>query len=347
MRKSVLEDGPRSTDPESALEFHIGILPRKSAEQGLAIGRLAEDLGLAGVWVADSHSIMRDAYALLNVLAVQTRRIKLASGVSPTGTRHPAVLANSWATLDELSGGRAVLGIGTGDSAVINLGMRPEKLMALEEKIGVIRALMRGEAVEYESATIRMPWSRCEVPIVMACSGPKSLQLGGRIADGVLFQVGANPAFVSYALDNIRKGAERAGRRLQDLTLYMRLACAVSEDHEKARDQVRGYASIAAGTVFKTIPRSYFDDGLWEDVERFKAGYDYLEHGSTASRQASLITDRMLDAIAVAGAPEVVLPRIRELAGMGMTGFVCPVGTDDPVPYLKTFAEEVAAKIVT
>ncbi|HZD52151.1 MAG TPA: LLM class flavin-dependent oxidoreductase [Woeseiaceae bacterium] len=328
------------------MEFHIGILPKKSAEQSLALGRLADDLGLTGVWVADSHSIMRDAYALLSLLAVQTRHIKLASGVSPTGTRHPAVLANSLATLDEISGGRAVLGLGTGDSAVVNLGMRPERLAAFEEKVGVIRALLRGEAVKYGGATIRMPWSRCDVPIVMACSGPRALQLGGRIADGVLFQVGANPAFVRYALDNVRKGAESAGRRLQDVALYMRLACAVNEHHEKARDQVRGYASIAAGTVFKTIPRSYFDDALWEDVQRFKAGYDYLQHGSNESPQAGLITNRILDAVAVAGVPEVVLPRIRELAGMGLTGFVCPIGMDDPVPYVRTFAEDVAAKVV-
>jgi 5,10-methylenetetrahydromethanopterin reductase len=327
------------------LEFHIGILPRQTIEDSLALGRLAEELGFSGVWVADSHSVMRDAYAVLNLLASQTRRITLASGVTPTGTRHPAVLANSWATLQEISGGRAVLGVGTGDSAVINLGMRPEKLAVFEEKIAAIRALIRGEEVRYEGARIRMPWSHCEVPVVMACSGPKSLQTGGRIADGVLFQVGAKPEFVRYALDHIRKGAESVGRRIEDLALYMRLACAVSEDRDEARDQVRGYASVAAGTVFKTIPREYFDEGLWEDMERFKAGYDYIEHGSNKSRQAALVSDRILDAIGIAGAPEEVLPRFRELADMGMTGFVCPVGMENFEPYLRTFAEKVAAEI--
>ena len=328
------------------MEFHIGILPRQSVQHSLTTARAVEELGLAGVWVADSHSIMRDAYALLSVLAIQTRRIKLAAGVTPTGTRHPAVLANSWATLDELSGGRAILGIGTGDSAVINLGMRPETLAAFEETVKVIRALMRGEEVEYEGTRIRMPWSRCQVPVVMACSGPRSLQLGGRIADGVLFQVGADPAFVRYALENIRTGAESSGRQLRDLTLYMRLASAVDDDREKARDQVRGYASVAAGTVFKTIPRAYFGDALWEDVERFKSGYDYIEHGSNRSRQAELMTDRILDAIAVAGTPAEAVTRFRELAKMGMNGFVCPVGIDDPLPYLQTFAEQVVPNVL-
>ena len=289
---------------------------------------------------------MRDAYALLNVLAVKTNRIKLAAGVTPTGTRHPAVLANSWATLDEISGGRAILGLGTGDSAVINLGMKPEKLAVFEEKVKVIMGLMRGEEIEYEGTKVRMPWSQCQVPVIMACSGPKSLQLGGRIADGVLFQVGANPAFVRYAMKNIRQGAERSGRCLQDLKLYMRLACAVSEDRETARDQARGYASVAAGTVFKTIPREYFDDALWTDVERFRSGYNYLEHGSNRSSQASLLTDRILDAVAVAGTPTEAVARFRELAPMGMTGFVCPGAMDDPIPYLETFAEKVVPNVL-
>lgn len=327
------------------MEFHIGILPREPVSHSLELGRRVEESGLAGVWIADSHSIMRDPYALLNLLAVETRRIKLAPGVTPTGTRHPAVIANSMATLDEVSGGRAILGIGTGDSAVINLGLRPEKLADFEEKIRVIRGLLRGDAVEYQGNTIRMPWSRCEVPIVMACSGPKALQLGGRVADGVLFQVGAEAAFVRYALDNIRLGAENAGRSLADVTLYMRLACAVHEDRDKARDDVRGYASIAAGTVFRTIPREYFDEELWVDVERFKAGYDYIEHGSNTSQQAELLTDRMLDSIAVAGTAEEALPRFRALAALGIERVVCPLGMHDPVPYLRSLAEQVAPQI--
>jgi 5,10-methylenetetrahydromethanopterin reductase len=327
------------------MEFHVGILPRHSVEHSLRIGRLADELGFSGLWIADSHSIMRDAYALLNLLAAQTKHIRLASGVTPTGTRHPAVIANSWATLHEVSGGRAILGLGTGDSAVINLGMRPEKLADFESKVRVIRGLMRGQEVEYEGKTLRMPWARCDVPIVMACSGPKSLQLGGRIADGILFQVGAKPSFVGYALENIRRGAESAGRQMSDLRLYMRLACAVNEDPARAREEVRGYASVAAGTVFKTIPQEYFYDALWEDVQRFKAGYDYLDHGSGTSRQAALITDAMLDAIGVAGTPADVVARLRELSGLGMDGFVCPFGMDDPAPHLRALAEEVVPAV--
>jgi 5,10-methylenetetrahydromethanopterin reductase len=311
----------------------------------VALGLAAEDLGYAGVWVADSHSVMRGAFELLAVLAERTRRITLATGVTHTVTRHPAVIANSIATIDELSAGRAILGIGVGESAVHNLGLRPEKLAVFAEKLRVIRALLLGEEVEYEGTRIRMPWSASRAPIVIACSGPKSLQLAGRLADGVLFQVGADPALARYALDNIRHGAESAGRRLTDLRLYMRLACSVGEDREAARAAVRGYASVAAGTVFRTVPRQYFGDELWQDLTRFKAEYDYAEHARNEARHATLLTDRIVDAVAVAGTPAEAIPRLRGLAAIGLTGFVSPAGMPEPLPYLEAFARDVMPQV--
>ena len=309
------------------------------------MGRVAEELGYSGIWVADSHSVMRDAYSILSVLATQTSTLQLATGVTHTVTRHPAVLANSWATLQELSDGRAICGIGVGESAVHNLGLRPERLAAFEQKITVLRNLLRGEAVEYEGKEIHMPWSTWEVPIVMASSGPRSLQLAGRIADGVLFQVGSDPMLVQYALDNIRKGAEQAGRSLHDLKLYMRVATSVADDIEQARREIRGYASVAAGTVFSTVPREYFDDALYEDLERMKAGYDYAHHASNESRHSELLTDRIYDAIAVACAPDEAARRFQLLADLGIDGFVWPAGMADPLPYMESFAESVMPRV--
>lgn len=325
------------------ISFHIGILPNRTMQENVNLGLKSEELGYAGVWIADSHSIMRDAYALLAVLATQTRHLKLATGVTITGTRHPAVLANSWASLQELSGGRAILGIGIGESAVHNLGLKAEKLAVFEEKIKVIKALIRGESINYEGKDIQMTWGSPEldVPVFMACSGPKSLQLGGRIADGVLFQVGSDPRFVDYALDNIRQGAEASGRKLEDLTIYMRIAAAVSDDREKARNEVKSYASIAAGTIYKTVPREYFDDELWDELTYFKSNYDYTKHGSNDSSHKDLLTERIIDAVAVAGTPAEAVKRFQLLANKGLNGFVCPAAMPDPVPYIETFAKEV------
>jgi len=310
------------------------------------MGRCAEELGYAGIWLADSHSIMRDAYAILSVLAVQTQQLLLATGVTHTVTRHPAVLANSWATLQELSGGRAICGIGVGESAVHNLGLKPERLAVFEEKLCVIRALLKGETIEYKGSEIAMPWSTEPVPLVMASSGPRSLQLAGRIADGVLFQVGSEPRLVQYALDNISQGAQEGGRKLSDIKLYMRVATAVCEDKARAREEIKGYASIAAGTVFGTVPGEYLEDDLYEDLSQMKAAYDYAEHGSNTSSHSDLLTDRIYDAIAIACTPDEAVQRFQAIADMGIDGFVSPAGMADPWPYIETLARDVMPNVV-
>jgi len=307
----------------------------------LEMGHRAEALGYAGIWVADSHSLMRDCYGILSALAVTTDRLLLATGVTHTVTRHPAVLANSWASLHELSGGRAVCGVGVGESAVHNLGLKPEKLAAFERKVRTMQALWRGQQVEYEGKELHMPWAHCDIPLVMASSGPRSLRLAGRLADGVMFQVGSDPRLVRYALDNIRAGAEEAGRRFEDISLYMRVAVAVSDDRERARAEIRGYASVAAGTVFATVPRDYFADDLYEDLARMKSSYDYAHHGSNTSRHSDLLTDRIYDAITIAGTPEEAVGRFRQLVDLGIDGFVWPAAMPDPYPYLETFSERV------
>ena len=324
-----------------SISFDLGILPNQPIQDCIRMGIAAEQFGYGGVWIADSHSVMRDAYAILAVLAVQTHRIKLAAGVTHTVTRHPAVLANSWASLHELSGGRGILGIGVGESAVVNLGLKPEKLATFDNKVRVIRALIQGKAIEYEGKEIQMAWSQFDVPIVMACSGPRSLQLGGGLADGILFQVGSNPSFVQYAIDNIRIGAEASGRKLEDIKLYMRVACAVSQDRQQAREEVKGYAAVAAGTTFKTVPKEYFDEALWQELDRFKSQYDYAEHGSNRAKHKELLSNRIIDSIAIAGTPEEAIPRFQKIIDMGVNGFVMPAGMADPYPYMQTFAEQV------
>lgn len=327
------------------VSFHLGCLPNQSVEHALEMGRRAEELGYAGIWVADSHSVMRDAYTILSVLATQTQQLQLATGVTHTVTRHPAVLANSWATLQELSGGRAICGIGVGESAVHNLGLKPERLAAFEEKLTVIRALINGETVEYEGTEISMPWSTAPVPLVMASSGPRSLKLAGRVADGVLFQVGSEPRLVQYALDNIAAGAESAGRKLSDIKLYMRVATAVCDDKKRAQEEIKGYASVAAGTVFATLPREYMDDDLYEDLARMKEAYDYAEHGSNTSSHSDLLTDRIFDAITIACTPDEAVQRFQAIADMGIDGFVSPAGMAEPWPYIETLAQEVMPRV--
>lgn len=330
-----------------AVSFHIGILPNRPVADFVDWIARADDLGFGGVWVADSQSIFRDAFMALAVFAQNTRHMKLATGVTNIVTRHPAVLAHSFATLDEMSAGRAILGIGVGESAIYNIGQKPSKLSRLEEVIGVLRTLMRGETAMFDGQELKVAWPPRKVPVVIACTGPKSLQLAGRIADGVLFQVGADPLLVKYAQKNIAIGAEQAGRKLSDITLYQRLACAVSADREQIRTEVRGYASVAAGTIYSAVPREDIPDDLWHDLKHMKEQYDYQQHGNMAAKHAGLITERILDAVSISGTPEEAIPRFRELIDLGVENFVLPIATKEPNRIIETLAQQVIPYLQT
>ena len=118
----------------------------------------AENAGFGGVWVADSQSVFRDVWATLALCADRTRKIRLATGVTNPITRHPAMLSGNIATLNELSGERAILGMGRGESAVYNLGLKPATIREWEECALTVRALLRGDTTTYQGQEIRMAW---------------------------------------------------------------------------------------------------------------------------------------------------------------------------------------------
>jgi 5,10-methylenetetrahydromethanopterin reductase len=318
---------------------HVGVLPNRPVVQVADLAELAEDLGFAGIWVADSQSIFRDAFAALTLSATRTRALSLATAVTNPVTRHPATIACSFATLDELSEGRAILGIGVGESSVETLSLRPARLARLEQAALVLRGLMSGDEVEWDGARIRMTWPVRAIPIVFASSGPRSLETAGRVADGVLFQVGAEPAMVRYAFEHIDRGA--AGRKV---TRYMRLACSVDHDREAARRAAAGYVAAAAGTIFRSAPE-VLDPALLRDITTMKERYDYFEHTSTTAAHAELVTERIIDAVAIAGTPADVIPRFRELSALGVDEFVLTVTTPQPEVTLRILAEEVLPQL--
>jgi 5,10-methylenetetrahydromethanopterin reductase len=322
-----------------AISFDIGLLPQGPIAETAELAALAEELGFGGGWVADSQSVFRDAYAALALC------VRLATGVTNPVTRHPAVIANSLATLDELSGGRAILGLGVGESAVRTLGLRAARLRDLAEATRVIRSLLRGEAVTYEGQDIRIAWAKRAVPVFLAASGPRSLQLAGRIADGVLVQAGADPRLIRFALKNVEAGAEQAGRSLEDLRIFLRLACAVSTDRAQAREEVKSYAAVAAGTLFAAAPREEMPEGLWSEIKRMKDRYDYYQHADAAAKHKEFVTDTILDAVAVAGTPDEVASRLRTLLALGIENFVVPLTARDAPGALRLFAEQVLPRL--
>ena len=202
---------------------------------------------------------------------------------------------------------------------------------------------MAGEPAVVAGREIRLTWPRRRVPVYFASSGPRSLRLAGRIADGVLFQVGSEQSFVEYALAHIAAGAAEVGRA--EPVRYVRLACVLDEDRERAREEIKPYASVAAGTVFATVRREHVPADVWHDLRAMKERYDYYEHASRAASHKDLLTERVIDAVAVAGTPDEAIPRFRELIALGVDGFVIPITASDPRAQIRTLADSLLAEL--
>ena len=276
----------------------------------------------------------------LAACALRTERLLLATGVTNPVTRHPAVVAGSAATLDDLSGGRAIIGIGVGASSVKTIGLPPARLDRLAEVTHVLRGLLAGETATFDGNEIRLSWPVRPIPIYFASSGTRSLELAGELADGVVFQVGSDPALVRFALACVARGEARAGRAPGTVKRLMRVGCSISEDPAHARDDIRGYVTVGAETVFSAVPRDEVPPDLWEDLRRLEEAYDFHQHGNASAPQAALITDRIVQSIAIAGTPSETLPRFEELAALGVDGFVVTTSAD-PLPLLRALSDTI------
>ena len=155
----------------------------------VAHARKAEAIGFESVWVIDSQLLCREVYVTLTAIALATSRIRIGTGVTQPMTRFPSVTASAMASLQEISGGRAMLGVGTGFSSLRTLGLAPARLAELKAWVTVVRTLLRGETAVLEGGTTgRIEWltGPTGVPVLVAASGPRVSRAAGRLADGAL-----------------------------------------------------------------------------------------------------------------------------------------------------------------
>jgi len=303
----------------------------------LACIRVAEDVGFDHVWFGDSHLIWHEVGPYLTAAAMSTTRMRVGPLVSNPVTRHPTVVASTLATLAELFDGRAVLGIGRGDSAVRTLGLPPMKLAEFRDALRLMRRLCRGEAAELDGTTIRLPWMTSTVPVLLAAYGPRVLELAGAEADGLILQL-ASPSVVEWALGHARRGAEGAGRRLDGFQVVAAAPTYLSADRERALSRVRGFPATVSNHVKDLLRRykpSELPADLVEGMERV-ADYDYLEHGQPDAPHTRTVTDEMADRLTLIGTTEQVRDKITRLETAGVTHVCLYIGIVEPEYHFST-----------
>jgi 5,10-methylenetetrahydromethanopterin reductase len=281
----------------SDFQFGVGLFPTEALPKMIHLAKVTEELGYSHIWVGDSHLIWREAYVNMAVIALNTTKVKLGTGVTNPLTRHPSVVASAYATLEEYAPGRTIVGIGLGDSSVETMGMKPAKLFYFEKTMAEMRELLDGKEVQLETGKIHLLHPcKNKVPIYIAASGPKMLELSGRIADGIIILVGVADEYIAHAREKIVAGAKAAGRKPEDIDLVLWVPCAVS-DTAPAKDAVKAHV---ARVVAHPLPY-VLDPNEQKVLEEIRKTYDYYHHMDQQANHADVIPDWLVDKFAIAG----------------------------------------------
>ncbi len=312
------------------LRFGMRIPPCEGLAAAGRAARAAEDGGFDAVWTLDSPllaGVLLDPYLALGACARETARVQLGVAVTNPITRHPAATAAAALSLDELSGGRAILGIGSGDSAMRTLGLsgadaagtHAPRREALREAVGILRAIFRGEAVTFQGKEFRVAEPRRPIPIYIAATGPKMLELAGEIADGAILQVGIYRPCVEWAMGIVRRGAEKAGRDFNQIEIVLSTFTAIHDDKRHAVNLARPLAAWFYGVAPDLLAMAGIPVTQRTPLHSVYPDISHpADHDAAMAEAKRYVADEAVEMFCLAGPPADCIARIRELQAIGV-----------------------------
>jgi 5,10-methylenetetrahydromethanopterin reductase len=301
--------------------------------------RYAESCGFEAVWQAESR-LARDAIVPMAAYALATERIKIGSGVINNWTRNAALIATTFSTLDELAPGRIICGLGAWwEPLASKVGINRRKpIKAMRETIEVVRRLLamekvtfKGEFVQVEDIEIdivhgdRLPK---RIPIYIGATGMKMMELAGEIADGVLLNYLVSPAYNRQAMHHLKIGAERAGRRIEDIDRPQLIVCSLDRDRKRALDNARELVTQYLGQQPHIMRASGVSQELLDEIGRMLT---WPANEEKIRQACQLVPDEVVQLITASGTPDECRAKVREYMAEGCTCPVLyPLGDDVP-----------------
>jgi alkanesulfonate monooxygenase SsuD/methylene tetrahydromethanopterin reductase-like flavin-dependent oxidoreductase (luciferase family) len=294
-----------------ALGTFIGV--GKSLETALQRVELAERLGYESAYV--THIAARDSVTVLMAYAARSEKLRLGTGVTPIYSRTPATAAQSYATLDEFSGGRAIAGLGVSHRPVVEAwyGQQIDKpLREMREYVGIVRAILRGEdppqGEKFRSAFHLMGLApRPDLPIYLAGLSPGMLRLSGEIADGVVLWL-CNPDYIrEVVVPTVAEGRAKAGKPADGFDIVAAVPSAVTNEPDQARATLRS----------ELIP--YFSLPFYRKMIELSGYGDDIAAFDAAGADPAKISDGFISTLAAIGSAEEAAATVRRYADSGAT----------------------------
>jgi 5,10-methylenetetrahydromethanopterin reductase len=319
----------------------------------MAFAKMAEELGFDLVGYGDTQNMIPDCYVVMPAMALATKRVLIGQLVSNPVTRHPAVTASAMSGLQEISNGRAFLGIATGDSALVNIGEKFATMAQLEEYCLAVRALCAGEEATWRGNRMKLQFKPHRVPIWISAEGPKMQHLAGRIGDGAIFANGLSEEVIKDNLRRVREGALSAGRDPDSIECWFFCKPYITDSEQQAWQDLAWTLSASANHTFrfsfegKFVPKEH-EAGL----KRLMQGYASHQHNvkGAGNNNARIVIENNLTEFLgrrflLAGSAARIVERIREIASWGATNLVLTPLFGDPVADTKRLAKEVLAPL--
>jgi 5,10-methylenetetrahydromethanopterin reductase len=294
----------------------------RTISEAVARAKRAEELGFEAIFFADSQMNNVDPFQAMAMCAVNTKKIRFGTAVTNIVYRDPSIVANSFATLNEISEGRAIIGLGTGDGPVYSLGRTATKLVDFEKGLRLIRDLLHDRGVdvpkgkERAGGNVKLKAGRRPVPVYISAEGPKTLRVAGRACDGVILGTGFDLDVLEWAEVRMGEGAKEAGRSPSEIDLMPAGMIVVHDDGDLARRRVRSRMANRAHHNFRftmeTVPEKEV-----AGVQKFMAVFD-ISKPIEERVDPDLVTDYLLERFTIAGTPEECIAKVKRLEAEGI-----------------------------
>ncbi len=305
------------------MSTEFGIVMEASPGYTAKLAREIEAMGFDALLCPDTQNLSPDPFGQLSLAAQTTSRIRLGTGVTNPVTRDAAVTATAFATLQAESNGRALCGIGRGDSSAAHIGIRNGTTAQLKTFVQRLQAYTRGETIDRDGTASKLRWldSVQVAPVVVdiACTGPQTIRMAVDVGDRISFAVGSAPERIQWAMDTALARLAETGRARSSLSIgaYVNLVC--DPDEQRAIQLARMISGMVAHFAgMKDAPLDHLPEKLKSIAAHMQTGYDMKRHAQEEGSHLTVVPDDFVDWFSICGPPAKCRERLKQLIDIGL-----------------------------